>query len=68
MQSELSKRKTQAFEMSLRLIFTEWQMKIIRKRLRKEPLTESERVEFSRHIRKVIVAMDVLKDLRLLLY
>ena len=68
MQTELSKIKRQAFARNLRHIFTEWQTRIIEKKLKSVPLTEAERVEFSRKIRKKIIAIDVLKDLRLLLY
>ena len=67
MQNELEKRKQQALENGLQTFFTPWQMRIIGKRLKNTPLSESERVEFSKNIRKKIQAIQDLQDLYLLL-
>jgi len=51
------------FTESLPYIFTDWQIKIIKKKLDKEPLTNSEKVEFSANIKKKVLAIQHLKDL-----
>ena len=56
------------FTESLPYIFTDWQIKIIKKKLDKEPLTNSEKVEFSANIKKKILAVKLLKDLFLILF
>ena len=56
------------FTESLPYIFTDWQIKIIKKKLDKEPLTNSEKVEFSANIKKKIIAIQLLKDLYLILF
>ncbi len=56
------------FKESMPYIFTDWQIKIIKKRLDKEPLTNSEKVEFSANIKKKIIAIQLLKDLYLILF
>lgn len=56
------------FTGSLPYIFTDWQIKIIKKRLDKERLTNSEKVEFSCNIKKKIIAIQLLKDLNLILF
>ena len=56
------------FKESMPYIFTDWQIKIINKRLDKEPLTNSEKVEFSVNIKKKILAIQLLKDLYLILF
>ena len=56
------------FTESMPYIFTDWQIKIIKKRLDKEPLTNSEKVEFSANIKKKIIAIQLLKDLYLILF
>ena len=60
--------KSERFEKDLHYIFTEWQIKIIRKKLNNEPLTNSEKQEFSRKIKKKIIAIETLKDLKYLLF
>ena len=56
------------FTESMPYIFTNWQIKIIKKKLNKEPLTNSEKVEFSANIKKKIIAIQLLKDLYLILF
>jgi hypothetical protein len=56
------------FTESLPYIFTDWQIKIIKKKLDKEPLTNSEKVEFSANIKKKVLAIQLLKDLNLILF
>ena len=56
------------FTESMPYIFTNWQIKIIKKKLDKEPLTNSEKVEFSANIKKKIIAIQLLKDLYLILF
>jgi len=56
------------FTESLPYIFTDWQIKIIKKKLDKEPLTNSEKVEFSANIKKKVLAIQLLKDLYLILF
>jgi len=68
MHRTLHELEREAFETCLRHVFTNWQVQIIDKKLKRLPLTEAERVEFSRNIKKKLVAIDVLQDLRLLLY
>lgn len=60
--------KNSLFTESLPYIFTDWQIKIIKKKLDKEPLTNSEKVEFSANIKKKILAVKLLKDLYLILF
>ena len=56
------------FTESMPYIFTGWQIKIIKKKLDKEQLTNSEKVEFSANIKKKIIAIQLLKDLYLILF
>ena len=60
--------KQERFEKDLHYIFTEWQIKIIRKKLDNKPLTNSEIQEFSRNIKKKIIALETLKELKCLLF
>jgi len=68
MESRLRIFKKSLFMESLPYIFTDWQIKIIKKRLNKERLTNSEKVEFSCNIKKKIIAIQLLKDLNLILF
>lgn len=68
LQNQLKDLEISLFKKSLSLIFTDWQIEIIKKRLNKQPLNKSEREEFSRNIKKKIVAIQILKDLNLILY
>ena len=56
------------FSESLTHIFTDWQVKIILKRLDNQPLTNTEKAEFSRKIKKKIVAIHALRDLAFILF
>ena len=56
------------FEEYLSYIFTDWQINIIKKRINNEPLNKTEKEEFSRKIKKKIIAIQVLKDLNLILF
>ena len=67
MESKIRNLKNFLFTESLPYIFTDWQIKIILKRLKKQSLTNSEKAEFSRKIKKKIVAIHTLKDLVLIL-
>ena len=60
--------KQERFGKDLHYIFTEWQIKIIRKKLDKKPLTNSEIQEFSRNIKKKIIALETLKELKYILF
>ena len=68
LQNQLEELKNSLFEKSLPLIFTDWQIKLIKKRLNNIPLNNTEKAEFSRSIKKKIVAIQILKDLNLILY
>ena len=67
MLDRIDKLKTRQIENALPIIFTGWQVSIIRKLLSGEQLTESERQEFSRHIRKKLKAVHILQVLDVLL-
>ena len=67
-ENEIRNLKNALFTESLPYIFTDWQIKIIKKRLNKERLTNSEKVEFSCNIKKKIIAIQLLKDLNLILF
>lgn len=67
-QNKLKKLKDSLFEESLPHIFTDWQIKIIKKRLNNLPLNNTEKSEFSRNIKKKIVAIQALRDLAFILY
>ena len=56
-ENEIRNLKNALFTESLPYIFTDWQIKIIKKRLNKERLTDSEKVEFSCNIKKKIIAI-----------
>jgi len=67
-ENKIRNLKNALFTESLPYIFTDWQIKIIKKRLDKERLTNSEKVEFSCNIKKKIIAIYLLKDLNLILF
>jgi len=67
-ENKIRNLKNSLFTESLPYIFTDWQIKIIKKRLDKERLTNSEKVEFSCNIKKKIMAIFLLKDLNLILF
>jgi hypothetical protein len=67
-ENKIRNLKNSLFTESLPYIFTDWQIKIIKKRLDKERLTNSEKVEFSCNIKKKIIAIQLLKDLNLILF
>ena len=58
MMTAIEQRKEQRLKEALQALFTDWQIEIIRKRLQGERLSDSERVEYSRQIRKVLLAID----------
>ena len=64
---KIDELRTRQVENALPIIFTGWQVSIIRKLLNGEPLTESERQEFSRHVRKKLKAIHILQVLDVLL-
>ena len=67
-ENKIMNLKNSLFTGGLPYIFTDWQIKIIKKKLDKEPLTNSEKVEFSANIKKKIIAIQLLKDLYLILF
>jgi len=67
-ENKIRNLRNSLFTESLPYIFTAWQIKIIKKRLDKERLTNSEKVEFSCNIKKKIIAIQLLKDLNLILF
>jgi len=67
-ENKIRNLKNALFTESLPYIFTDWQIKIIKKRLDKERLTNSEKVEFSANIKKKILAIQLLRDLYLILF
>ena len=58
--------RSKQVENALPLLFTGWQVSIVRKLLNGELLTESERQEFSRHIRRKLRAILILQVLDVL--
>ncbi len=60
--------KTERFKKDLHYIFTDWQIKIINKKLNNKALSNSEKQEFSRKIKKKIIAIETLKELKYLLF
>ena len=64
---KIDELRTRQVENALPIIFTGWQVSIIRKLLNSEQLTESERQEFSRRIRKKLKAINILDVLDVLL-
>jgi len=67
-ENKIRNLRNSLFTESLPYIFTDWQIKIIKKRLNKERLTNSEKVEFSCNIKKKFMAIYLLKDLNLILF
>ena len=67
MYEDIHQRKRERFERGLRLLFTPWQVQILGKRAKGLPLTNAERQELSRRIKPKILAMDDLRDVKLLL-
>ena len=59
--------KRDRIERSIEVLFTPWQTAILRKRADGLPLTSAERQELSRRIKPKILAIDDLRDLKLLL-
>ena len=68
LQNQIRSLRNSLFDRSLPYIFTVWQIKIIKKRLDNEPLNKTEKEEFSRKIKKKIIAIQVFKDLNLILF
>lgn len=64
---QLDTIKRQRFEQSLALLFTPWQIEILEKRALNIPLSDAERQELSRRIKPKVLALDDLRDLKLLL-
>ena len=64
---QLETLKRDRIERSLEVLFTPWQGSILRKRAEGIPLTNAERQELSRRIKPKIMAIDDLRDLKLLL-
>lgn len=64
---EIERRKREGVEKGLHALFTPWQIRILRKRASGVPLTDAERQELSRRIKPKILAIDSLKDVKLLL-
>ncbi len=67
-ENKIRNLRNSLFTESLPYIFTDWQIKIIKKRLDKERLTNSEKVELSANIKKKILAIQLLRDLNLILF
>jgi hypothetical protein len=67
-ENKIMNLKNSLFTGGLPYIFTDWQIKIIKKKLDKEALTNSEKVEFSCNIKKKILAIQLLRDLYLILF
>ena len=63
----IQKLRAKQLELAVDIIFTGWQTSIIRKLLAGEQLTDAERQEFSRKIRKKLKAIQLLHDLDVLL-
>lgn len=63
---DLATLKRRKFESALRMLFTPWQIAILRKRAAGSPLTDAERQELSRRIKPKLLAIDTLQDLKLL--
>ena len=59
--------KRERFEESLRVIFTPWQVGILKKRAEDVSLTPAERQELSRRIKPKVLAIEDLQDLKRLL-
>jgi len=68
LQNKLKDLEISLFEKSLPLIFTDREIEIIKKRLNKQALNKTEIEVFSRYVKKKIVAIQILKDLNLILY
>ena len=66
-QERIDDLKRERFEESLRVIFTPWQVGILKKRAQGVDLTPAERQELSRRIKPKILAIEDLQDLRRLL-
>ena len=64
---QLERLKRDRIERSLDVLFTPWQISILRKRAEGCPLTNAERQEISRRIKPKILAIDDLRDLKILL-
>ena len=64
---EIQRRKAEQFRQGLEVLFTPWQVSILKKRATGEPLTNAERQELSRRIKPKILAIDALQDLKLLI-
>ena len=67
MYEEIDHRKREELEKGLQAIFTPWQVRILRKRASGEPLSDAERQEVSRRIKPKILAIESLRDVKLLL-
>ena len=67
MYDDISQRKRERFETSLHILFTPWQADILKKRAKEIPLSNAERQELSRRIKPKILAIDDLRDVKLLL-
>jgi len=67
MYDEIDRRKREQLEKGLLVIFTPWQVRILRKRASGELLSDAERQELSRRIKPKILAIDSLKDVKLIL-
>jgi hypothetical protein len=65
--SLLQTKKQKQIDQALQLFFTDWQIKIIAKRLTGSNLDASERVEYSKCIKKIFKAVRALQDLASLL-
>jgi hypothetical protein len=59
--------KRDRIERSIEVLFTPWQATILRKRAERLPLTNAEQQELSRRIKPKILAIDDLRDLKILL-
>jgi len=64
---QIESMKRDRIERSLDVLFTPWQASILRKRAEGLPLTSAEQQELSRRIKPKILAIDDLRDLKLLL-
>ena len=66
-QERIEDLKRERFEKSLRVIFTPWQVGILKKRAEGVDLTPAERQELSRRIKPKVLAIEDLQDLGRLL-